>query len=738
MKILRSKTLWGAFALVGILMPLRAVETKMWQQAEMSDFGKGTLTRLSLSSDGQLSVAPVLKRIFDSNAAFLWAVARDSHGNVYTGGGGLGSSKVKLFEADPRGNVKTLAELEGMALQAIAIDGKDRVYAATSPDGKVYRVDQAGKVETFYDPKAKYIWALAFDKAGNLFVATGDQGEIYRVTPSGEGSVFFRTEETHARSLAVDASGNLIVGTDPSGLILRVTPAGQGFVLYQAPKREITAVAVAPDGTIYAAGAGNKQVTPEPAPAARPERSSSPARATVSGNNITITTVRPRPSPTLPPAMGGAATAIAGGSEIYRIETDGYPHKIWSHPQDLVYALALDSRGHLLAGTGNHGAVYRIDSAHSYTQLLTVPPTQVTGLCPAPNGTVYAVTGNIGELFAIGPGKDASGTYDSDVLDGDAFSYWGRILTDPAAADGGPAPGAVFETRSGNLSRPQQNWSPWQKLNAGRITSPPARFLEYRVTLSGDAKLNEIDVAYQMKNAAPFIEELEITPPNYKFPPPPSTAPANQTLSLPPLGQPTPGTPHAASAPATLNTPALTYAKGETGARWLAVDPNDDTLVYKVEIRGVNETTWKLIRDKVHQPYLSWDSSAYPDGKYVLRVTASDEPSNPPGQALTASRVSDWFLIDNTPPEISGLTATPAGGKIELSFHAQDALSILDKAEYSVNGGEWMVVEPTTRLTDSTTHDYRAAVSAGTGENTIAVRVSDSYDNQATAKIVVK
>src|SRR5580692_1189823 len=238
---------------------LSAVETKTWQQGDMAEFEKGTLIRLSLGSDGRLALAPVVKELFDPSVAFLWAVARDSKGNLYAGGGGSGGSKTKLFMVDPAGKSKTLAELEGIAIQAIAIDSKDRVYAATSPDGKVYRVDQAGKSEVFYDPKQKYIWALEFSRSGDLFIATGDQGEIHRVTPSGVGSVFFKTEETHARSLAIDPSGNLIVGTDPGGLILRITPAGEGFVLYQAPKREITAVAVTPQGTIYAAGVGNKQ-----------------------------------------------------------------------------------------------------------------------------------------------------------------------------------------------------------------------------------------------------------------------------------------------------------------------------------------------------------------------------------------------------------------------------------------------------------------------------------------------
>ncbi len=181
----------------------------------------------------------------------------------------------------------------------------------------------------------------------------------------------------------------------------------------------------------------------------------------------------------------------------------------------------------------------------------------------------------------------------------------------------------------------------------------------------------------------------------------------------------------------------MTFAKGQIGARWLAGDENGDTLQFKVEIRGVNETAWKPLRDKVRERYLSWDSTSYPDGKYVLRVTASDAPSNTPQESLTGSRESDPFLIDNTPPEITW--STPAQGGAAAQFHAKDALSILGKAEYSINGGDWTVIEPTTRLTDSNELDYRIALAnRPSGEVTLAVRVEDAYGNQATAKTVLK
>ena len=232
-------TLVAIFTLVSLGAPLLAVETKTWEHDTAADFQAGRLDKLSLRSDGLLSLAPVSAEVLDSSLAVLWAVAGDSRGNIYTGGGGPGASSAKLFRISPDGTSKTLAEFKELEVQAIAVDSRDRIYAATAPDGKVYRISPGGRPEVFYDPKEKYIWAMAFNSKGELFLATGDTGKIYRVSPSGKGTVFFETGETHVRSLAIDAHDNLVVGTDPGGLILRISPAGKGFVLYQSAKREI-------------------------------------------------------------------------------------------------------------------------------------------------------------------------------------------------------------------------------------------------------------------------------------------------------------------------------------------------------------------------------------------------------------------------------------------------------------------------------------------------------------------
>src|SRR5579884_2042399 len=332
-----------------------ATDTRVWDQSDQSDFTKGTPKNLSIRSDGRITLAPAFKELDSTNIPYLWAVVQDSKGTLYYAGGAPTGATTKIYALAPNGRPKAFAELSGLEIHALAVDKQVRLYAAVLPDAKIYRIDNSGKPQLFFDPKCKYIWAMAFDKTGNLFVATGDAGLIYKVTPDGKGAKFFDTEETHARSMIIDSSGNLIVGTEPSGLVMRITPAGQSFILYQTSKREVTSVDEH-DGIIYAASVGNKTGTTSIA-GPPPVLPVNPAPVTPAGTQRTGT-----PPPSLPPAVGSLSASVAGGSEFYRIQKDGFAERIWSSPTDLVYAIAFDPAGKPLLGTGNHGLIYRIDS----------------------------------------------------------------------------------------------------------------------------------------------------------------------------------------------------------------------------------------------------------------------------------------------------------------------------------------------------------------------------------------
>jgi hypothetical protein len=402
----------------------------------------------------------------------------------------------------------------------------------------------------------------------------------------------------------------------------------------------------------------------------------------------------------------------------------------------------LDRQGKPVVGTGNKGNIYRIEDERVSTQLVDAAPTQVTALVAGPKGQVYAATGNVGKIFSIGPELEKQGSYESQALDAGSFSYWGRINY-KAELNGGEL---RLESRSGNLDRPQKSWSGWTLLDqkTQRVPSPSARFLQYRVTLISGHKgstpvVREMEVAYMPKNAAPELREVEIAPANYRFnPPSPLLTPSTQSITLPPMGQRNAAARSSPTVDTANTSQTLLYAKGQVGARWLVSDPNGDDMRYKVEIRGLEEAEWKLLKDEVKERFITWDSTTFADGEYVLQVSASDAPSNPPDRALQSSLVSERFAIDNTPPEIANVVGERKGKQVSVRWSARDARSLISKAEYSLNGGDWRSVEPVGRLSDASQLSYVLEFEAPDGEQTVAVRVTDEFDNTAVGQTVVR
>jgi hypothetical protein len=189
-------------------------------------------------------------------------------------------------------------------------------------------------------------------------------------------------------------------------------------------------------------------------------------------------------------------------------------------------------------------------------------------------------------------------------------------------------------------------------------------------------------------------------------------------------------------------TPPQGYAqKGYQAVLWSAEDPNDDDLTYSIYYRGENEKDWKLLKDKLEQKFYSWDTNSMPDGAYYLKIAGSDEKSNPPNEALKAERVSERFVIDNTPPTISEIASQPAPGPagdpaVTVRFRAADAASSIVRAQYSLDAGDWTIVPPEGGLSDSPAEQYSITLrGVAPGEHTVSVRVYDQFENEAAAKV---
>jgi len=751
-----------ALLLCGVASSGVADHTRRWRQSTYEEFLKGTAKGVAVRSDGHLELAPRFTLVADADASYLWSLRTDASGTLYAGGG----SPAKVFRFDASGKPKTVFESTDLLAQSIAFDAKGSLYVGTSPDGKVYKISGNGEKTVFFEPKTKYIWDLAFGADGTLYVATGDKGQVYAVSPVGTGGLYYASDEAHIKVLAFDGKGNLLAGTEPNGRVLRISRAGdqggkkksesgaaEGFVIYETAKREVTSLAVGADGNIYVSAIGDKS---RPGAMAQSTVIIAPQGTTTVLNSGMQNGAISAPFVAFPQAIS---------SSIYRITPEGAPEEIWTSRDEVVYALGLNSDGRLLAGTGNNGSLLVIDGRGVYAQLAKAGSAQITGISRASDGEVYLCTANPGKVFSLGPQYESEGTFESQSFDAKLYSQWGRIewWGPPATTGTGKSakeskePRLEFYVRSGNTEDPGKEWSAWfgpYTTTDMPVEAPAARFLQWKAVIHdgrpGDG-IDWVSVAYLPKNVAPVIDGIAIEDPGVRAQVPMGVIgqPGTVTLRQPPTANPNPGgiVINANPGPKFEMQPQGTSQKGYQSVLWSAHDDNEDDLRFAVYFRGENQRDWLLLKDNLDQKFYSWDTASMPDGAYYLKVVASDAPSNPPDLAIKTERESERFEVDNTSPTIGKIEASPTGMNADRSlgvgydfrFTASHSTNSIEKAQYSVDGGEWILVGPASGISDYRTESYSFSVRGlSPGEHTIAVRAYDRFENVGAAKTTIQ
>ena len=111
----------------------------------------------------------------------------------------------------------------------------------------------------------------------------------------------------------------------------------------------------------------------------------------------------------------------------------------------------------------------------------------------------------------LGAGYNSTGAYESPVHDSSSIARWGRY--DWRAELCGQC-NVKMETRSGNSSRPDRTWSEWAEVATNQIKSPNARYLQWRVELSGNPGttpvLESVTASYLPQNTAPVVRSISV------------------------------------------------------------------------------------------------------------------------------------------------------------------------------------------------------------------------------------
>ena len=736
----------AAACLLGLCaIAAHAASARFWQVSTQSDFLAGEVENLSIDMHGRLLLGPRATRVGDSTTPFLWRLVQAPDGSVYAGSGNDG--QVFKFAAD--GTRTIFFDAPELEVHALALAPAGGLYVGTSPEGKIYRVDSQGVSTVYFDPEDKYIWSLAADSSGVLYAATGEKGVIYRITGEGKGEPFYKTKATNALSLLLDRNGDLLAGTEAPGKVFRIKKDGSGFLLLDTGLQEISALSLDDKGVVYASAfsaqpsdtrGGGDQPTPD-APKPQPIPSVS-----TEITSIAIVDVSGAGS------MGGGSSQPASRESrkgprgaVYRIMPDGGWDTVWSLADDAPYDVLPESGGTLLVATGNKGKIYRLAGEPARATLVTrADAQQVTSVLRDAKGDILFSTSNPGKLFRLSATQGTAGTYESDIRDAETVATWGAISWRGSAPSG---TAVKLFTRSGNTSVPDETWSPWSsaysKPEGEQITSPKARYMQWKTELSGSASVSpvvtSVTVAYLQRNLRPEISSITVHPPGVAFQKPFSSGDAelagfDGSLNDRRNTQASQASGGSTGAP---STPALgrrTYQKGLQTIIWKADDDNDDELQYDVLYRREGETAWKPLKRGLSDPIFVWDTTSVPNGTYVVKIVASDTPANPPGTALSGERESRSFDIDNAPPVIAVTAIRRDAARTIVEFTVRDDNSAVQRVEYSLDADRWRTIHPKDGIADSRVEQFELLLDGDATDRAVILRAMDTMSNVATTR----
>jgi len=709
-----------------------AVSPVEWELRTANDFSVGEANGVAISNRGALIPAPGERKLWeDDSVTYFWRLAGSVDGKtIYAAGGSEG--KVLAIQGD---EVSVLYECPDSQVMSLVATDNGTLYAGCGPEGRIYKIAPNGKAELFSDLDEMYIWDLAISADGTLIAATGEQGRLYRVPTKGDPEVIFESRDPHIMCLEPDGKGSIYFGTQGDGLVYRLDSNGEVSAVFDAPETEVRVILAQPSGALYVGATSSPMQGPYPFVMAGAGDGGASGTMTVTPNGVSTDgeeEIRIKLDSSGQPVdyfqilFGGAQQGQPmpipqgipfGGHAVYEIDSQGRARRIFFSHKLPIYGMAIDGDGRVLVASGSPGRLVAI-SEEDAAILYTAKASQVMDVYKTAPGRMLICTSNPAALHLLESGKDAeAGLYTSPVFNAGDEALWGRMQLDVPSLNG-----IEVSTRSGYVERPDSTWSDWEDAvetasSNVRIDSPKGRYIQFRILLARgvDTMIRGISVSCLPRNLVPEVRNIQV-PSGGKLYAPGGAAPQ----LVMPFGRQSGAQPN----------PGYTIT-------WSATDPNNDPLMYDVFLRGEGEQEWTLLKDNWPDQEFYLDTRTLADGKYQFRIRASDAHVNLPGKGLAAVRVSDMFIVDNTPPEVGHFSVAKKDGTWKVTGAVIDSASRLVQGAFSLDGAPWRALFPVDRIFDSPREVLEISVTNPVqGTHTLDIQVIDLWGNRGASRYV--
>lgn len=717
-------------------------------------------SRVAVLADGQLKTLVELGKV-----RYIWDLLVD--GDVLylatgTEGKLLGVELDPDAKADAPAKVTELLDTAQNNLLCLTRDSQHRIYAGTDTDGLVYRVTQKGdglfEVFVVFDAPQPEIGAMLVTRDGSVYVGTADasQAKPGRLEePSAEtgrpellepqkepGDVRDLPQippepepKRDAKASSDNADSAEDVGSSDSGRPetggSEVEPDVPGSD--QKPRGRTEDDLQRIDAAASQSGvAGDTSFPPRSDdPLVRRITERLAQAKPLSQANLDRASKAKQPAKKQPQPSAGVRPD-GEGNAIYRISPEGFVTEVFRESA-MILKLIEDpfTPGQMLVATGNEGEIYRVNPKSEETIILAdLEPQQVSAVFDGPDGQVWLGTSNPATLLGLEAGYALEGLYTSPVMDAGQISLWGRLELIGALP---PNTTIAIQTRSGNVEDPEKAaWSDWSEphnlpstLSAkpsepwvASVDSPPARFLQYRLTLGGDGQntpvVGWVQAHYVLPNLKPVVRSIQASYEEQNSDGPVSQTQAAQNLDI--------------------------GKNSILNVKWEASDPNGDQLLYTLEYQPTGSDIWLRLAKDLEDKSYAWQTRRVPDGRYLLRVVACDRASNSADMARESVRHSDPILVDNSPPELTVTSQLQTSQDLEVSVEVSDRWSPIKSFSYLVDSEDrYRPALPEDLIFDSTKETFTLKIhSIGVGPHVLSLRAGDDHGNIRHEAIVFR
>jgi len=768
------------FLIFMIASPLAsAVETSYFTVSTEKDIKLGDLDNMLASSEGRLSLGYDAETLLEGDED-VWVVndlVGDEMGNLFVATSGQGL----LYKISPNGNSSIIYDQAGADqghLFSLAITQKGELLCGSGGDaGVLFKISSDEKTKTlFSDASVKYIWDIIVTEGGNIIIATGPEGKVFELDQGGAVvHTLLAAKERNILSLAINKKGELFAGGDKHGLIYKIDRKTQKHtIVYESGKGEISALKFDSEGNLYATTADGSSSKPgvklllsdgstDKVDIDNISHTDSDQKikenkkdgrdgkgvgqggdSAAAGGDVADEKSDTEPKKMIPPETGEESSkdkeskqeedddeeemaprprVSSRGNKVFQITPLGFVNTLFNKR-----VVILDSEyvsgdidgtisGSLLLATGHNGNLVRLDIARQEGVVLhqAEPSYQISSVAVGVDGTIYLGCANPGRVVAIKKQYTEKGKYESKIIDTAQISSWGKLQVKSVIPSG---TSLKIATRTGNTKDPENGgWQAWttakEVVEDFTIESQAGRFIQYALTMTSDAaraqtpSVRSVKLAFQTPNVAPRLSDVKIKSGK-------SYGSNDQW-------------------PGTVMKMSISYRIS---------DFNDDAWSTEIFIRQVGNKGWINIAKDVYKTMYSWPSHTVADGRYEVKVTASDHLTNTASEALTSSRISDSFVVDHHSPIVVDISTKRQddGKTVKIEAKLEDLFTVIGGVYYAIDSSDkWQMVSSIDDVYDSRVEQVSFSVTPETsGEHLLSLRVHDARGNAVYKNITIE